>query len=137
MKLLGEEHHNTLLAANNYAASFFNLRRFEEAKSLLRKTIPVAQRILGEGHRLALRMRTIYAVALSCNDGATLDDLREAVTTLEDTAQTARRVFGGTHPLTEDIERGLRLARAAKEASSLGEGMAAMTPRDAQDDPSS
>ena len=30
--------------------------------------------------------------------GATLDDLREAVATLEETAPTARRVFGGAHP---------------------------------------
>ena len=112
LKLLGEEHHNTLLAANNYAASFFNLRRFEEAKSLLRKTIPVAQRILGEGHRLALRMRTIYAVALSCNDGATLDDLREAVTTLEEIERTGRRVLGGAHPLVGTIVGGLQHARA-------------------------
>jgi len=35
---------------------------------------------------------------------ATLDDLREAVTTLEDAGRIARRVFGGTHPLTTGIE---------------------------------
>ena len=132
MKLLGEEHHNTLLAANNYAASFFNLRRFEEAKSLLRKTIPVAQRILGEGHRLALRMRTIYAVALSCNDGATLDDLREAVTTLEDSERIARRVLGGAHPVTEGTECALQEAREALCArdgggSAIREAVEAMT----------
>ena len=32
--------------------------------------------------------------------GATLDDLREAVTTLEDAGRTARRVFGDAHPTT-------------------------------------
>ena len=32
------------------------------------------------------------------DDGATLDDLREAVTTLEETERTARRVLGGAHP---------------------------------------
>ena len=42
----------------------------------------------------------------------TLDDLREAVRTLEETERTARRVFGSEHPLTEDIERDLRNARA-------------------------
>ena len=31
---------------------------------------------------------------------ATLDDLREAVTTLEDAGRTARRVFGDAHPTT-------------------------------------
>ena len=42
------------------------------------------------------------------DDGATLDDLREAVTTLEETDRTARRVFGGAHPLTVDIEDSLQ-----------------------------
>ena len=43
---------------------------------------------------------------------ATLDDLREAVTTLEDAERTARRVLGGAHPTTEGIEKSLRIARA-------------------------
>ena len=52
-----------------------------------------------------------------CNDpSATLDDVREAVTTLEDAERTARRVFGGTHPLASDIERALQDARAALRA---------------------
>ena len=44
---------------------------------------------------------------------STLNDLREAVTTLEETERTARRVFGGAHPLVVQIERGLQAARAA------------------------
>ena len=47
---------------------------------------------------------------------ATLDDLHEAVTTLEDTARIRRRVFGGAHPLTKGIEDNLRDARAALRA---------------------
>ena len=43
---------------------------------------------------------------------ATLDDLREAVTTLEELDRTARRVLGGTHPTTVRNERSLRNARA-------------------------
>ena len=38
---------------------------------------------------------------------ATLDDLREAVTTLEETERIARRTFGGAHPLVENIEGAL------------------------------
>ena len=45
--------------------------------------------------------------------GATLDDVREAVTTLEDTIRIARRVLGGTHPLTAEIEAELRDAEEA------------------------
>ena len=46
--------------------------------------------------------------ALYKDDGATFDDLREAATTLEDTERTARRVFGGAHPITKGIEVQLR-----------------------------
>ena len=56
-------------------------------------------------------MRKIYARALYQADGATLDDLREAVSTLEDTARTARRVLGGANPTTANIERDLQRAR--------------------------
>ena len=57
-----------------------------------------------------------YAMSLYKDPGATLDDLSESFTTLEDTAQIARRVFGGSHPLTEGIEDHLRKARAALRA---------------------
>ena len=50
------------------------------------------------------------------NTGATLDDLREAVATLEDAARFTRRVLGGAHPLTAGIERALQEARAALRA---------------------
>ena len=42
VKLNGEEHRKTLIAASGYATSLQELKRFEEAKSLLRKTLPVA-----------------------------------------------------------------------------------------------
>ena len=58
-------------------------------------------------------MRSLYAGALFADPGATLDDLREAVTTIEDTARIARRVFGGAHPTTTGIEAVLREAQAA------------------------
>ena len=61
-------------------------------------------------------MRWIYAAALCKDPASTLDDLREAVTTLEDTKRIARRVLGGAHPTTKDIERDLRYARAKLNA---------------------
>jgi hypothetical protein len=111
-RLKGEEDENTLRAAINYSSSLVDLRRFKEAKSLLRKMMPVARRVLGENHNLTLRMRWIYAQTLYKADGATLDDLREAVATLVETVRTARRVFGGAHPLTTGIEGELGNAQA-------------------------
>ena len=57
-----------------------------------------------------------YARSLCEDDGATLDDLREAVTTFEDAGRIARRVLGGAHPVTESIEGNLQDARAALRA---------------------
>jgi hypothetical protein len=75
--------------------------------------MPVARRVFGDGNEITLRMRWCYAGALYGDPSATLGDLREAVTTLEDLAPTARRVLGGTHPVTEGIDDELRAARAA------------------------
>ena len=63
-----------------------------------------------------LTMPWAYARALYMDAGATLDDLREAVATLEDTERTARRVFGNAHPLTVANEEGVRESRAALRA---------------------
>ena len=49
LKLEGEEHRSTLIEAYNYANCLVSLQRHAEAKSLLRKTLPVARRVLGEG----------------------------------------------------------------------------------------
>ena len=87
------------------------LNRFEEAKLLLRNSMPVARRVLGEGDQLTLKMRWVYAMA-NYLDGATVDDLREAVNMLEATERTARRVLGGAHPLTAGIEVDLKGSRA-------------------------
>ena len=78
--------------------------------------MPVARRVLGKNHEIALRMRWGYAEALYMDDGATLDDLHKAVTTLEDTARIARRVFGGAHPTAVGLDKALRDARAALRA---------------------
>ena len=57
-------------------------------------------------------MKWTYAQSLYMDASASLDDVREAVTTLEDTARTARRVLGGVHPATKNIEESLREAQA-------------------------
>ena len=82
-------------------------------------------------------MRWIYAQSLYRNPGATLDDLREAVTTLEDAARIARRVLGGAHPTMGGIDTSLRKARAVLrfreggDVESTREAVEAMTAGDA------
>ena len=110
-RLYGEEHSLTILAALALAGCLFSINDFQETKSLLLRTIPVARRVLEEGDVLTLKLRSLYADALFADPGATLDDTREAVNTLEDTERTARRFLGSAHPDTAVIERHLRCAR--------------------------
>jgi len=84
----------------------------------------MVQRALGESGATTLKMRWVYAGTLYEDPDATLDDLREAVTTLEDTERTARRVLGGAHPITRGIEQSLQYARAALSARETPEKLA-------------
>ena len=103
----------------------------------MRKIMPVARRVLGENDETTLRMRNNYACALFGDPASTLDDLCEAVTTLEDVGRIARRVLGGAHPTAVGIEHVLREARAALAAregggvSAIREAVEAMTTRGA------
>ena len=61
-------------------------------------------------------------MALYFNPDAKLDDLREAVETLEDAVQIARRVFGSAHPLVVTFDRTLEASRAALRARETPSG---------------
>ena len=61
-RLYGQDR-RALGAATCYASSLIDLQRFKEAKSLFRKAIPVARRVLGEGDEITLRMGALYAMA--------------------------------------------------------------------------
>ena len=65
-----------------------------------------------------------YGRALYEDPGATPEDLRKAVTTLEEIDRTARRVLGGAHPHLPNVERHLRDARAALRAREAQSGEA-------------
>ena len=93
--------------------NLLRLQRVDEAKALLRRTIPVTRRVLGESNDLTLRMRWNYTSALLLDEGATLDDFREAVETLESVAPLWKRVFGQSHPETPQVYGALNQARAA------------------------
>ena len=131
LKLGGEESDRTLSAASNVAHSLNGLQRFEAAKTLLRKNVPVARRVLGDSNYTTLRMRWSYAVALVNVDGSTLDDLRGAVTTLEETERTARRVLGGSHPIMPQFEDALQKARRVLGAREAGKSVVFRKPADA------
>ena len=77
----------------------------------------VEARLHGRGRRgCSQAARHNYADSLYADANTTLDDLREAVTTLEDAGRIARRVLGGAHPITTGIESSLRESRAELRA---------------------
>ena len=137
VRIFGKEHRATITTAICYALTLIDLQRFAEAKALVRKMIPAARRVHGDDHENTLRLRWNYAEALCWDADATLDDIREAVITLEDAGRTARRVLGGTHPTTKGIAYDLQKERAALAAregdgvNSVREAMEAMAPGDA------
>jgi hypothetical protein len=56
-------------------------------------------------------MRWLHANILYMNDSATVDDLREAVTTLESVAISNKRILGASHPETQKVQNALATAR--------------------------
>ena len=59
---------------------------------------------------VTLQLTNAYARALA-DGGASLHDLREAVTTFEDIKETSNRVLGMDHPLSCEIQGNLERAR--------------------------
>ena len=121
MKLYGEESFETLREANNYAALLKELKQFTLATSVLRKSIRVARRVLGENHSLTLTSRSLIAQTIFHNPGATLDDIREAINTLEEMEPISRRALGIAHPIAVNIQGELQQARALLRARKAGQ----------------
>ena len=77
--------------------TLLELERFEEAKRLLRKVAPVAQRVLGAEHDLTLSLREDLSRAILDGDSSA-EEKRGARRTLEEVAGVMRRVLGPVHP---------------------------------------
>ena len=69
-----------------------------------------------EPYGARVRVRSGHARTLYEDDSASLDDLREAVATLEEIARISRRVLGNSHPVTGGIEGSLKRSRATLRA---------------------
>ena len=82
----------------------------QAALAVMRLEKPQAPRPSAEPRNI---MRQNYGWVLYKDPVATLDDLREAVTTIKDVLRVARRVLGSAHRHTTEIEDELRCAQAA------------------------
>ncbi len=103
---------HTIRAALNLCVSLGNLKRFEEARALAQKTIPVAQRALGPDHDLTLCICRNTVDAVYKDPKSSLADLRRAETTLKDVCRRTRRVFGTQHPETRTCEKTMKRLKA-------------------------
>ena len=99
------------MAMNILGNGLSDANREEETLSVREAELAMRRR-LGNPERVIW----VYAQSLYKDDDATLDDLREAVTTLAETERIMRRVLGGAHPDAGRIECALRNARAALRA---------------------
>ena len=102
---------DTFIDAINLADSLIISTLFEEAKSLLRKHIPVARRALGNEHDLTLDLRNLFARVISRDPNSSRDDVHEAVTISEDVLRTTQRVFGTSHPYSRGSREDSESAR--------------------------
>ena len=110
IKLHGVEHEGTLREACNLATLLHKLERFEEVKSMMRKTTPVARRVLGAEHTLTLSLSEDLFCATLAGDSSA-EEKREALQMLEDTLGVMRRVFGTAHPDTLHTQKVLEFYR--------------------------
>ena len=92
---------------------------FAEAISFLRPRIIEAKKALGPENRLTLMFCASLAQDLFLDDGASPEQLREAVEIMERTVRTTRRVFGGAHPMTRHMQIDLANARVRMEARAV------------------
>ena len=84
---------------------------------MLEDTGRVARRVLGKGNIDVVRLRWSYGLFLFRSPDATLDDIREAVATMEETYGTVRRVFGAEHSYTREMDpKDIRFAQAELRA---------------------
>ena len=120
----GASHERTIACGVNLALSMLDVERWDDARTFLRKVLPVAGRSLGANHNQTLRLGQNLAAALNNNpeftrddprlnqpravsrpiDLNTGDDLLEAENIMQDNVQRWRRVFGPAHPETRRAE---------------------------------
>ena len=95
---------DSLIAAHQLAATWIELGRYDQVKSLVLPLLPYGR-----------KFRLSYDKALYRTAGASRGEVFEAVASFEEQVGTCRRVLGPSHPDTLDILRELGRARMTLE----------------------
>jgi hypothetical protein len=111
MKALnGPRNEFTILSAANLASSLEDNERKAAALSLAAEYLPIAESVLGPHDITTLRLRKCCLRA-RIQTGASLDDVREVMSSCEDLHRTAIQVLGSQHPFTELIKDDVEVCR--------------------------
>ena len=110
VKLRGKQHVDSIKECGNLIINILELRRFQEAKRLLREVLPVARRVLGNEHNLTLSLCEDLSQA-TLHGESSAEEKREALRMLEGTFGVMRRVLGPQHPETQRVQKNLDLYR--------------------------
>ena len=102
------------IAVCNLTEYLVAAREFEEAQSLAREELTAIIDRHGPDDPLTLEVQTWYALAFFRADGASEDDVAEALTILEDVLRRSKRVLGDSHPDTERARKFLEDVRSAR-----------------------
>ena len=78
-----------------------NHRMYKEAIEILREQLPISRRVLGNNHERTLHIGGNLVNALLGN-ASRQEDLLEAKAIILDVLERERRVFGSSHPNTEN-----------------------------------
>ncbi|MEU4095263.1 FxSxx-COOH system tetratricopeptide repeat protein [Streptomyces sp. NPDC026673] len=119
-RTLGDDHPDTLRAANNLARAHRDTGDHAAARALTEDTLTWRRRVLGEDHPDTLTTASNLAICL-----AELGETEQARTLNEDTLTRRRRVLGEDHPdtLTTASNLAIRLAELGEteQARTLAE----------------
>jgi hypothetical protein len=107
----GAGHESSIITAVAILGHLLTAKRFGEVKSFAREQIPLSTRAMGAENRTTLLIRWRLAIALYQDPDASLDDIVEAATTLEDVSRRWIRVFGPADPDSNHIQFHLQNAR--------------------------
>ena len=92
----------TLTTALNISMILCDTERYSEAAAFSSKGVGESTRLLGFDHDITLRLRSNYAMAIYMDPYSSLQDLTNAVETMENVLRVRRRVFGDCPRTTSD-----------------------------------
>ena len=111
LTLHGLDDERTLISVTCLAISLIRGKKWAETKDLTHEALPAARRALGSDHELTIKLECQLARASYADEGASLDELRQAISMYEDLIRRARRIFGDSHPAAESMAARIEEAR--------------------------